>query len=186
VADYEFSTGYVQAIVKALQRLPQARDIEAQLKYEARDLWNNPWGSTWFPAQPFEDLGIAAVAVLGEDAFDALTFGAMKERMGPILLPMLKSTVATKSPGNVFKKLHDLVKVALKGVELTWSPEGPEAGVLQIAYPRPVAPHVLKSWTGVVRFVFEITSPGQIMQLQQLGEGATLQVVVKWTAPATS
>lgn len=181
MADYEFSTGYVQSVVNALKRSPKAAAIYPRLSYDAKQLWDNPWSGTWQPALAFEEIGEVATAELGEDVFDGLTHVMMKERMGPIVLPMLKTTLAAKSPAGVFKKLNDLVKVAMKGVEVAWQSEGTHAGVVTVVYPRPVKPHVLLSWLGVIRFVFDITAPaGVVNQSQQPGEGHTLQFVVSW------
>ncbi|MBL8916729.1 MAG: hypothetical protein JNM17_38865 [Archangium sp.] len=183
MADYEFSTGYVQAVVNALRRAPKAQEIYGRLSYDARLLWDNPWSSPWQPATPFEEIGEIATQELGATVFNDLTHVTMKERMGPILLPMLKTTLAAKSPAGILKKLNDLVKVAIKGVEIAYQSEGTHAGVVTVVYPRPVKPHVMESWLGVIRFVFDITSPGQVNQSQQVGDDATLQFVLSWTDP---
>lgn len=180
MADYEFSTGYVQAVVNALKRSPKAQQIYGRLSFDARQLYDNPWSSPWQPATPFEELGEIATQELGDNVFDQVTHATMQERMGPILLPMLKSTLAAKSPGGVLKKLNDLVKVAIKGVEIAYQAEGTHAGVVTVVYPRPVKPHVVTSWLGVIRFVFDITTQGTVTQSQQVGDGATLQFVVTW------
>jgi hypothetical protein len=69
----------------------------------------------------------------------------LKERFGPIVLPMLKSSLAAsnRSPATILKKLNELVKVAMRGIEIVFQPDGTSAGILQVAYPRPVAPHAL-------------------------------------------
>ncbi|MFT3710822.1 MAG: hypothetical protein QM817_24625 [Archangium sp.] len=185
MADYEFSGSYVQAIIAALRRSPKSHAIAAKLSFDAKLLWENPWSNTWQPAQPFEEIGDVATAELGESVYDELTHVTMKERIGPIVLPMLKSSIATKSPGNVLKKLNDLVKVAMRGIVVDYQSEGTHAGVVQVSYPRPVKKHVVSSWFGVIRFVFDITSPGQITQSQQVNDDATLLFVISWAeAPA--
>ena len=82
------------------------------------------------------------------------------------------------------KKLNDLVKVAIRGVDVLFQAEGASGGILQVSYPRPVAAHVIKSWQGVLRFVFEVTAPGEIVQTFHSPHGATLQYKVAWKEPA--
>ncbi len=132
---------------------------------------------------PFAKEGGHILAIMGEQAFDNLTYGAMKERFGPIVLPMIKSSLAKQNPGAVLRKLNDLVKVAIRGAEIMFQPEGTTGGILQVSYPRPVAAHVMKSWQGVLRFVFEVSAPGEIKQTFHAPHGATVQYQVAWKEP---
>lgn len=184
VADYEFSTGYAESIMRAIKRSPKANEIYGRISPEAMRLFDNPWSSPWHPAKLLEEIGEASVAELGENAFEELTRVTMKERIGPILMPMLKTTLAAKSPANILKKLQELTKVAVRGVGIQYQNEGEGAGLVQIVYPRPVAKHVVTSWVGVIKFVFDITSPGEVRQSTQSDDGATLQYFVTWTEPA--
>ncbi len=184
MADYEFSTGYAESIMRAIKRSPKANEIYGRISPEAMRLFDNPWSSPWHPAKLLEEIGEASVAELGENVFEELTRVTMKERIGPILMPMLKTTLATKSPANILKKLQELTKVAVRGVGIQYQNEGEGAGLVQIVYPRPVAKHVVTSWVGVIKFVFDITSPGEVRQSTQSDDGATLQYFVTWTEPA--
>ncbi|MBM4781964.1 MAG: hypothetical protein GQE15_30150 [Archangiaceae bacterium] len=182
--DYEFASAYVESIVRGLRRTGHQDEILSKVSPAAQTLWKDPFGETWQPAKLLEEIGEAAVAIMGEQAFDNLTYGAMKERFGPIVLPMIKSSLAKHNPGAVLRKLNDLVKVAIRGTELFFQPEGTTGGILQVSYPRPVAAHVIKSWQGVLRFVFEVTAPGEIVQTFHSPHGATLQYKVAWKEPA--
>lgn len=180
MADYEFSSAYVDSIVRGLKRSPKFAELDAKLSMGAATLVRNPFSAQWQPAKAFEELGATAVEVLGADAFEALTLSALEERFGPIVLPMIKSTLASKSPAPVLKKLGELIKVAVRGVDIQFQPDGEQGGVLQVSYPRAVAPHIIASWVGVIRFVFKVTSPGQVAKTWQAPHGATLQYFVTW------
>jgi len=98
-------------------------------------------------------------------------------------LPMVKSTLASsnRSPAAVLSKLEALVKVAMRGLDIIWKADGPQGGLLQVRYPRPVAPHVEGSWRGVLRYLFEVTqSTGRIEKSLQTPTGNTLQYLVSW------
>lgn len=179
-ADYEFSSAYVLAIVNALKRDPGFNDLEAVLPGDVSTLVRNPFARPWQPAKQLEALGEAAVETLGAATFEALTYAAVKERFGPIVMPLLGSSVTKKSPGQVLARLDQLVKVAVKGATLHFQAESEHGGTLLVSYPRPVAAHVLTSWTGLLRFVFELTVPGRILHQEQVPPGDTLKYVVAW------
>lgn len=180
--DYEFSSAYVDSILRGLRRAPAYDALFAKLSPEAQALARDPYSETWQPARLLEEIGEAAVATVGESTFEDLTYVALKERFGPIVLPMIKSTLtaSNRSPGTVLKKLNDLIKVALRGLDVVFQPEGTTGGILQVSYPRPVAPHVLRSWVGVLRFVFEVTTPGEVKDLYRDDDGGFLQLRVEW------
>ena len=184
MSDYEVSQAFVESIVRGLRRTGQLDAIGARLSPPALALVKNPFSTAWQPAKLFEELGEVAGSLIGEAGFEALTYGALKERFGPIVLPMIKSSLAAsnRSPATVLKKLNELVKVAIRGIEIVFEPEGATAGVVQIAYPRPVAPHVVRSWVGVMKFAFDSTSPGEVKRTYQSPEGGVVQVLVDWSA----
>lgn len=183
MADYEFSTSYAEGIIRSIRKTEKSSAIYERLSPEARAQFDNPFREPWQPAKWLEEIGEASIAELGENAFEEITRTTMKDRVGPILMPMMKSTLATKSPGNVFKKFEDLTKVALRGVPMKWQPQDELSGSLTIVYPRPVAKHVVGSWVGVIKFVFDITSPGRIDSSVQTPDGSRLQYKVSWDAP---
>lgn len=182
--DYEFSTAYAEGIIRSLRKTGRSDDVYDQLTEPARQLFHNPWKEPWMPARWLEEVGELSVGILGDDAFQSLTAVTMRERIGPILLPMIKSTLAHGDPGFVFKKMHDLTRVAVRGVGFLWQPEGPTAGVLHIGYPRVVRPHVRTSWVAVIDYVFELTAPGQLKQSTPRADGTGFTYVMTWPAPS--
>lgn len=182
MSDYEYSSAYVDSIVRGLRRTGQLDALMESISPAAQQLAKDPYGETWQPALVLEEIGEAAVALIGESPFEQVTYRAMQDRFGPIVLPMLKSSLAAsnKSPAAILKKLNDLVKVAIRGIEVLFQPEGTNGGILQVSYPRPVAPSVVRSWLGVLRFVFEVTTPGEVKETFHAPHGATLQYRVEW------
>lgn len=184
MADYEFSAPYVDTFVRGLRRSGQLEAMLAKASMEAAAMAADPFGEAWQPAKLVEELGELAASMLGEAALNDLTYRLLRERFGPIVLPLVKSALAAnKTPAALLKKTNDLVRVAIRGIEVRWLPSGDTSGTLTIQYPRPVAPHVSKSWEGMLRFVFEETSPGTITVARRLGDGSALEYLVEWTPP---
>lgn len=183
MADYEVSGAYVDAVLRSLRASPHFPTIKEKLPPPVLAMVDNPWSENWHPARHLEAVGEAAVAAIGGAAFEELAYTAVKDRFGPIVLPMLKSTLASsnRSPAAVLSKLEAVVKVAMRGLEILWQPEGPQGGLLQVRYPRTVAAHVEGSWRGVLRYVFEVTqTTGRVERSRHLPSGNTIQYLVSW------
>lgn len=186
-SDYEFSQAYVETFVLGIKRSGQLDAVLDKASVEAKALVKDPYSETWQPAKLVEELGEVTASILGEPVLNDITYRALRARFGPIVLPMISSTLkANKTPGTILKKLNSLLSVALQGVEAKWLPAGETGGSLTIHYPRPVATHVMKSWEGVLRFVFEETCPGTVKVSRALGDGSTLEYLVEWQAPAAA
>ena len=181
--DYEVSGAYVDAVLRPLRHSPQFEAIKDKLEPPVLAMVVNPWSATWHPALQLEALSEAALGLLGREAFEQLAYVAVKDRFAPIVLPMLKSTLASsnRSPAAVLSKLESSVKVAMRGLDILWKPDNDKSGILQVRYPRPVAAHVESSWRGVLTYIFEVTqSTGRVERSHQTETGNTLQYLVSW------
>lgn len=183
MADYEVSGAYIEAILKPLRRTGQFDAVRDRLQYPVTELADNPWSRPWHPGQHYEAIGEAGAAVLGLAPYAELTYGAVKERFGPIVLPVIQRAVTAsgKSPAVVLAKLDGLISVAMRGLGVRWQQEGERHGILQISYPRAVSAHLEHSWRGLLKYVFEITQEtGRVERSLQLPHRSTLQYLVSW------
>lgn len=183
MADYEVSGAYVDAVLRPLRASEHFAAIKEKLAPPVLAMVNNPWAETWHPALHLEAVGDAAIAAIGAPALEELTYGAVRDRFGPIVMPMLKSTLASsnRSPAAVLSKLESVVTVAMRGLDILWKADSPTGGLLQVRYPRPVTAHVEGSWRGVLRYVFEVTqATGRIERSRHSPTGETLQFLVSW------
>lgn len=183
MADYEVSGAYVEAILRSLRVSEHFAAIKEKLSAPVLAMVLNPWSETWHPALHLEELNEAAIALIGAPAFEELAYGAVRDRFAPIVMPMLKSTLASsnRSPAAVLSKLESVIKVAMRGVDITWQVDSPTAGLVQVRYPRPVAAHVEGSWRGVLRYIFEVTqTTGRVERSKHLPTGNTIQYLVSW------
>jgi len=183
MADYEVSGAYVDAVLRSLKGSEHFDTIKSKLTPPVREMVDNPWSETWHPALHLEAVGEAAIASIGLTAFEELAYAAVRDRFGAIVMPMLKSTLAStnRSPAAVLSKLESVVKVAMRGLDIMWQPESATTGLLQVRYPRPVAAHVENSWRGVLRYVFEVTqATGRVERSRHSPGRNTLQYLISW------
>ena len=138
MTDYEVSGAYVDAILRSLRASEHFAAIKEKLAPPVLAMVINPWSETWHPALHLEALGEASIAAIGVPAFEELAYAAVRDRFAPIVLPMLKSTLAStnRSPAAILSKLESSIKVAMRGVEIMWQVDSPTAGLLQVRYTR--------------------------------------------------
>lgn len=180
--DYEVSGAYAAAVVQSLKTHAQFNELKAKLAPHVLELVDNPWGKTWHEAYDLEALGEAALATVGAEAFQEAAYVASRDRFGPIVLPMLKKSLeaSNRSPVAILSRMPSLVNISMHHVEMVWKPDFGNSGMLQVNYPRPVAPHVEGSWRGVLRYVFEVTqSTGRVERSRQPAPNI-LQYLISW------
>lgn len=183
MADYEVSGAWVDAVLRPLRTTEHFPAIKAKLTPPVLAMVNSPYDETWHPALQVEALVEAAISVVGAGTYESLAYAAVKDRFGPIILPMLKSTLASsnRSPVAVLNKLESAVKVAMRGLDILWKADNETSGILQVRYPRPVAAHVEGSWRGVLKYIFEVTqTTGRVERSRHSEAGNTLQYLVSW------
>lgn len=181
--DYEVSGAYIAAVAASLKSSPNFRELTEKLPPPVLEMVNNPWGLTWHPAKLLESLGETTIAVLGADVFQEAAYVASRDRFGPIVLPMLKKSLADNkgSPVPILSKLESLVNISMQHVKMAWKPDFGNNGMLQVTYPRPVASHVEGSWRGVLRFIFEVTesAAGRVERTRQPSPHI-IQYLISW------
>lgn len=181
--DYEASASYVDAMLRALGRQALA-NVTDVMDPAALEMVRNVYGEPWHPARHLEAFGAAMVQARGPEAFEDLTYRAMKDRFGAIVLPMLKRSLdkTGRSPDAILNNLAGVIEVGLRNIDLKWRLfDDKKSGNLYITYPRPVAAHVDHSWRGMFRFVFEETqASGRVVAFDHSPDGRILTYRLEW------
>lgn len=181
--DYEASASYVDALLRALGRsaLPGVIEVMDPI---ALPMVQDVYGEPWHPAVQLEAFGAAMLQARGPEAFEELTYRAMKDRFGAIVLPMLKRSLETtgRSPTAILGNLSGVIEVGLRNLDLKWKAAADgKSGSLYITYPRPVAAHVDHSWRGMLRYVFEVTqATGRVADFDHSPNGKIVTYRLEW------
>jgi len=160
MAEFEVSAMNLAAMVRALQPGGLLEPVRAQLKPATAAAIDNPHGSRWHPGDVAVDLWETIVRVHGPERLEAMNLKLTADSFGPVVRPLVMVALALggRSPATVFSRLGDASKVATRGVEVTWEPDGPSAGRVSFAYGREMPPVVVEyGWRGVMRFGEELT-----------------------------
>lgn len=160
MADFEVSAMNLGGLVKALKARGLFERVKAEVRPETRAVLEDPMSARWHPSPVALDAWNAVIKVDGPSQYEALNLKLTAESFGPVVRPLLKVALALggSSPATIFGRLNDAIKVATRGVTVTWTPSGPAAGQVAFEYPCPVPPPVVEfGWRGVMRFGEELT-----------------------------
>jgi hypothetical protein len=181
--DYLVSAAWVDEMLKPVKAAGHYEALLQELGPRTTEMVVKPWSEPFHPAALTESLGEHIVKIAGEAFYAEMTYLTVKNRFGPILIPMLASTLKKGSPAGLFSRLDGLVDAAIKGVGMRWDKKSDTEGTLWVFYPRRVSPVVEHSWRGVIRFIFELTKvTGNVDAFQLADSGNVLEYRVSWNA----
>jgi hypothetical protein len=183
IPDYYVSSAYVDELLRPVKASGHYEALLQELGPRTLQMVLKPWDEQWHPAVLTESLGEHIVKIAGEAFYAEMTYQLVKNRFGPILIPLLSSTLKKGSPAGLFSRLEGLVDAAVKGVGMRWDKKSELNGTLWIFYPRQVSPVLEHNWRGVIRYIFELTQrPGKIDDFQLADSGNVLEYRVSWPA----
>jgi hypothetical protein len=85
------------------------------------------------------------------------------------------------SPESIFKSIHRVVGLQSRGMTMSYAPESPTSGAVELNYPYPTNDFVYASWEGVFRIVFDVCGTKGTIDRSELGdEGRRGRIPVRW------
>lgn len=158
---FEVSGINLSALAKVLQAEGLYAQVAAEVAPETRLVLERPLLSTWHPGRHGEALWAAVIKVGGPAKLEELNLKLTRQSFGPVVRPLVKVALALtgSSPATLFSRLNEAVKVATRGLNVTWAPRSASAGDLTFEYPGPIDRAVVEhGWRGVIRFGEELIS----------------------------
>lgn len=184
IEPYEASSVHVAGFVAAAKAVGALEKALPHVAPETRAVVERPFDRKWVPAAVIQDLTATVAAKAGPEVLAELNYRMTRDSLGRLVLPLLKVGMALtgRSPASVFSRLDDSVKVAMKGVHVTWEATSPSGGVVRISYPEPPPPVVHHAWAGVFRFGYELAgTTGKLESFEYVEGGKTLVMKVSWS-----
>lgn len=158
--DFEVSAMNLAGLAKALTARGLIDRVKAEVQPATRAALENPMSARWHPGAVAVDAWEAIIKVDSPAQLEALNLKLTAESFGPIVRPLVKVALALggSSPANVFARLNDAIRVATRGVTVTWTASSPTSGQVAFEYGRAMPPVVVEhGWRGVMRFGEELT-----------------------------
>lgn len=181
--DFEVSATHLAGMVKAAAKLGVMDKVRPKVSAATLAVMDAPYSAKWHPSQALVELSDALRIECGEQAFTEAVYVMTSESFGPIVTPMLKIalTITGRTPATLFARLHESVQLTMRGVNVTWKSTGPQGGVVEVRYPRPIPAEVRFAFEGVFRFVFGLTGhQGKIEAWKHEEGGKLLALTVGW------
>jgi hypothetical protein len=177
------SSAFADSISRGLQRTPHFQTIVSRLSPAAAALLTTPFGSPWHAGELYVECGEVALGLVGADIISDIGYEALKERFGSIVRPMVEKKLAQPNvkPDVVLQNLEDFVNVAMRGLSIELKRRRATGAEVQVEYPLAVGEHLLASWRGVFRYIFEVTSPGQVTSAALAEAGRLLVFELDWS-----
>lgn len=184
VRGFEVTAVYVSGFRKALIDLGLLEQVEARIQPSTKAALDAPFSARTHDADVLRDLSEVLHALSGSAVFQQHAYLMARDSLGKILVPMFKVALALtgRSPGTLLARVPDSVHQAMRGVTVTWKPDGPRGGALVVDYPEPVAPAAEDGWRGTLKFLFELIEgmPASITKVEQLNGNQRLSIHVVW------
>ncbi|MFZ5444451.1 MAG: hypothetical protein ACOZQL_30950 [Myxococcota bacterium] len=180
-AGYEVSSVHLSAFIKMARAMGVLERVLPTLSAGTRAVVERPSDARWYPAQVISELAEQVLAVAGGEVLEELNYRMTKESLGRLILPVLKVAlaIAGNSPATIFSRLDDVLAVAMRGIRVEWTPQGPTAGTLRFVYPEAPPRSAESSWRGALRFGFELTrADGRVVR--STVEGGALVMELAW------
>ncbi|MBE2249398.1 MAG: hypothetical protein IAE78_07590 [Myxococcus sp.] len=181
---FEVTGVYLAGFRKALVELGLLEPVLQRVSPATKAALDSPHSARTHDADLLRDASDALFAVAGSQVFQKHAYLMARDTLGKILVPMFKVALALTgtSPATLLARVPDSVHQALRGVTVTWTPESPNAGALQIDYPVAVPPVAEDGWRGTLKFLFELTerTPAAITWTAWRNDRRTLVMRIAW------
>lgn len=180
-AVYEVSSVHLVGFLKTARAMGVLDAALPRLSAKARAVVEHPHDARWFPASVIQELTEQVAATSSGEVLAELNYRMTKDALGRLILPLLKVAlaIAGKSPSTIFTRLDQLASVAMKGLRVSWTAKGAQAGTLRFEYPVPPPTVAHHSWGGAFRFGFELAGAQGVVDSHAY-DGNTLLMNVSW------
>lgn len=155
---YELSAAYMNGLVSAVRNAGLLDGALATMTESQRSAYLLPARQPWWDARFAEDLAAAVYQVFGERALDQVGYDVVAEAVGPLVLPQIQQLLAAGGgPEALFAHLGTFAQAAVRPIETKWAQTAPNAGTLELVYPRALRAETGVLWRGAIRYAFELT-----------------------------
>jgi hypothetical protein len=180
---YEVSSWYVAGLAKTLQAQGHLEAVRAAIGPEGKRALEQPLASRWWDGEVNAQIMTTLQSLRGDSAVEKLAYDTMKGALGSILMPLVKVTLALtgSTPTGLLSRSSQFLSTSVRGLEATWTSEGPSAGTYVVRYPSRGTSAYLPLWKGTLVYVFELTrAEGTVHEAKADPDGQTFRYAISW------
>jgi hypothetical protein len=180
---YEVSSWYVAGLAKTLQAQGLFEAVSAAIGPEGKRALEQPLSSRWWDGEVNGQIMATLQSLRGDSAVEKLAYDTMKGALGPILMPLVKVTLALtgSTPSGLLSRSSQFLSTSVRGLEATWTSDGPTSGTYVVRYPSRGTGAYLPLWKGTLVYVFGLTgAEGTVHEAKVDPDGQTFRYTLSW------
>jgi hypothetical protein len=174
----------LRGYISVLRRRGLLEAVRELVSERTRDLIDHPpTPLTWVETLVMEELMDVTGRLYGREAVKDVALETARTQAGPIVLPFMRTllTLWGATPESIFKHLHRLIGLQAREMSVSYAPETPSSGTVELAYPYPTTDFIYASWEGVLRLTFEVCKvEGTIDRSEVFDEGRRARIKLRW------
>jgi len=180
--------GMIRGYVSVLERRGLLASVREAVPERAREVIDHPpFPLAWVETAVLAELMDATGRLHGRETVKDISLETARTKAGPILLPFMRTLLSLwgATPHSLFKHLQRLVAVQARGLNVSYAPETPSSGTVELSYPPGHAAndHVFASWEGAFHFIFDVCGVKGTVDRSEVSDGGQrARIGIRWEA----
>jgi len=172
--------GYV-SVLERRGLLPSVREAVSEPAREVID--HPPLPISWIDTALVEEIMDAVGRVHGRETVREVGRETARAKLGSLIVPFMRTLIALwgASPHSIFKQVQRLAGIVSRGLNLSYVPETPTSGTVELFYPDGTNDSVFASWEGSFHLAFDVCQVvGTIGRAEISDGGRRGRIEVRW------
>jgi hypothetical protein len=177
--EWKYSSAGMRALAFGVSTMQCHQEALAAMRPETRAALERPQSAPWHDGALVIDAAEAVQRFAGDAGVEDMNYQAVKRSLGPLVAPFVKIslTLFGAQPGTIYARMNENLTTVMKGVRTEWvQAPGAKQGRLTITHPDDIRPIAWPSWTGSLRFTFDLC--GVAGTITPVPGAATIRTVV--------
>lgn len=180
---HEFSTVMVSAVKRALVELGWLEAVRAESSEATRAVLDGPEQAKFHPGASLDEVVEVTARLYGLEGAERLLGNVTASSMVGVVAPLARVYLALKgdSPAVLLAQFGSLLRVAARGLEVTWVAESEHGGVLSLRYPIRCSLAIGYGWRGTLLRLLAFCEATGTVEVLDFGEGGhAVRLRVSW------
>jgi hypothetical protein len=172
--------GYI-AVLERRGLLPSVREVVSEPVRKVID--HPPLPISWIETALVEEMMDAVGRLHGRETVREVGLETARSKLGSILVPFMRTLLALwgATPHSIFKQVQRLAGIVYRGLNLSYVPETPTSGTVELFYPDGTNDSVFASWEGSFHLAFDVCEVvGTIGRAEISDGGRRGRIAVRW------
>ena len=167
-----------------LERRGLLPSVRGAISDPAREVIDHPpLPITWIDAALVEEIMGAVGRLHGRETVREVGLETARTKLGSVLVPLMRTLLSIwgATPQSIFSQVQRLAWVVSRGLTLSYVPETPTSGAVELFYPDGTNDFVYASWEGSFHLAFDVCGvTGTIGRAEISDGGCRARIAIRW------